>query len=162
MNDLILNSDGCFYRILNFALNGNREESARCEKLTMAGSGGEEAEHKVLGTVSLSLNSPTDVLNGATVKAKILVKCRTVNGVPQSDNIQGILTVSEIKSSTEKEIYYTSPVGTYEHNVEQEIDLTDILRNSATSEVYFSIYYNPDEENNRFSKNYGVATISTH
>lgn len=162
VNDLILNSDGCFYRILNFALNGNREESARCEKLTMAGSGGEEAEHKVLGTVSLSLDSPTDVLNGATVKAKILVKCRTVNGVPQSDNIQGILTVSEIKSSTEKEIYYTSPVGTYEHNVEQEIDLTDILRNSATSEVYFSIYYNPDEENNRFSKNYGVATISTH
>ena len=40
IDDLILNLDGCFYRILGFVLNENREECARCEKLTVAGAGG--------------------------------------------------------------------------------------------------------------------------
>lgn len=165
VNDLILNSDGCFYRVLNFCLNGNREESARCEKLTMAGGGDEETEQKVLGTVSLTRippNSPVDILDEESVKVKALVKCRTVGGVPQSSSVQGIITISEIKSATEKEVYYTSPPTTYEHNVPQEIDLTNILRKSCSSEINFSIYYNPDKENNRFQKSSDTININKH
>lgn len=168
IDDLILNLDGCFYRILGFALNENREECARCEKLTVAGAGGGgegDSEQKVLGTVSLTRipsDSPVDILNEENVKVKILVKCRTVGGVPQSSSVQGIITISEIKSATEKEVYYTSPPTTYEHNVPQEIDLTNILRNSCSSEINFSIYYNPDEENNRFQKNSDTININKH
>ena len=96
------------------------------------------------------LTEAVDVLNEENVKVKVLVKCRTVGGVPQSSSVQGIITISEIKSATEKEIYYTSPPTTYEHNIPQEINLTNILRNSCSSEINFSIYYNPDKENNRF------------
>ena len=168
IDDLILNLDGCFYRILGFALNENREECARCEKLTVAGAGGGgegDSEQKVLGTVSLTripLDSPVDVLNEENVKVKVLVKCRTVGGVPQSSSVQGIITISEIKSATEKEIYYTSPPTTYEHNIPQEIDLTNILRNSCSSEINFSIYYNPDKENNRFQKSSDTININKH
>lgn len=168
IDDLILNLDGCFYRILGFALNENREECARCEKLTVAGAGGGgegDSEQKVLGTVSLTRippDSPVDVLNEENVKVKVLVKCRTVGGVPQSSSVQGIITISEIKSATEKEIYYTSPPTTYEHNIPQEIDLTNILRNSCSSEINFSIYYNPDKENNRFQKSSDTININKH
>lgn len=167
IDDLILNLDGCFYRILGFALNENREECARCEKLTVAGAGGSggDSEQKVLGTVSLTRippDSPVDILNEENVKVRVLVKCRTVGGVPQSSSVQGIITISEIKSATEKEVYYTSPPTTYEHNISQEIDLTNILRNSCSSEINFSIYYNPDEENNRFQKNSDTININKH
>lgn len=168
IDDLILNLDGCFYRILGFALNENREECARCEKLTVAGAGGGgegDSEQKVLGTVSLTRipsDSPVDILNEENVKVKVLVKCRTVGGVPQSSSVQGIITISEIKSATEKEIYYTSPPTTYEHNIPQEIDLTNILRNSCSSEINFSIYYNPDKENNRFQKSSDTININKH
>ena len=168
VDDLILNLDGCFYRILGFALNENREECARCEKLTVAGtgSGGEGgSENKVLGTVSLTRipdDSSIDILNEENVKVKVLVKCRTVGGIPQSSSVQGIITISEIKSATEKEVYYTSPPTTYEHNVPQEIDLTNILRNSCSSEINFSIYYNPDKENNRFQKSSDTININKH
>lgn len=168
IDDLILNLDGCFYRILGFALNENREECARCEKLTVAGAGGGgegDSEQKVLGTVSLTRipsDSPVDILNEENVKVKVLVKCRTVGGVPQSSSVQGIITISEIKSATEKEVYYTSPPTTYEHNISQEIDLTNILRNSCSSEINFSIYYNPDEENNRFQKSSDTININKH
>lgn len=165
VNDLILNSDGCFYRVLSFCLNGNREESVRCEKLTMAGGGDGETEQKVLGTVSLTRippNSPVDILDEESVKVKALVRCRTVGGIPQSSSVQGIITISEIKSATEKEVYYTSPPTTYEHNVPQEIDLTNILRKSCSSEINFSIYYNPDKENNRFQKSSDTININKH
>lgn len=168
IDDLILNLDGCFYRILGFALNENREECARCEKLTVAGAGGGgegDSEQKVLGTVSLTRipsDSPVDILNEENVKVKVLVKCRTVGGIPQSSSVQGIITISEIKSATEKEVYYTSPPTTYEHNVPQEIDLTNILRNSCSSEINFSIYYNPDKENNRFQKSSDTININKH
>ena len=168
IDDLILNLDGCFYRILGFALNENREECARCEKLTVAGAGGGgegDSEQKVLGTVSLTRipsDSPVDILNEENVKVKVLVKCRTVGGVPQSSSVQGIITISEIKSATEKEIYYTSPPTTYEHNIPQEINLTNILRNSCSSEINFSIYYNPDKENNRFQKSSDTININKH
>jgi hypothetical protein len=80
-DDLILNSDGCFYRIIEPTINDENEECVRCEKLTVGG-GGVEQEHKVLGTTSMVLNCTKDILNDEKASVTILVKCRTINNEP--------------------------------------------------------------------------------
>jgi hypothetical protein len=87
-----LNSDGAFYRIKEFKLNDDKEEVASCEKL-LAGGGSQDQEVKVNGTVSLILDGPTDVLNGESVSVTALVKCRTINGEPVLDSVEGTLTI---------------------------------------------------------------------
>jgi hypothetical protein len=43
--------------------------------------------------VSLTLDGPTDVLNGESVSVTALVKCRTINGEPVLDSVEGTLTI---------------------------------------------------------------------
>ena len=59
----------------------------------MAGGGSQDQEVKVNGTVSLTLNGPADVLNGESVSVTALVKCRTINGDPVLDSVEGTLTI---------------------------------------------------------------------
>lgn len=149
-DDLILNSDGCFYRIIESTINDENEECVRCEKLTVGG-GGTEQEHKVLGTTSMVLNCTKDILNDEKASVTILVKCRTINNEPQTSSVEGVLTVSQqSKTSGGYEQIWSSDPLIFEHNVPQTIDLTNILRDSTTHQISFDITTNPDPVNNAF------------
>lgn len=149
-DDLILNSDGCFYRIIEPTINDENEECVRCEKLTVGG-GGVEQEHKVLGTTSMVLNCTKDILNDEKASVTILVKCRTINNEPQTSSVEGVLTVSQqSKSGSGYEQIWSSDPLIFEHNIPQTIDLTNILRDSTTHQISFDITTNPDPINNAF------------
>ena len=151
INDLILNSDGCFYRIIGTGLNEDREECAKCEKLTMGGGSDESSEKKVLGSTSLTLNCTQDILNNEQASVTVLVKCRTIDNVPQAESVEGQITVSQQSKSGEGyEVIWQSDRVVFNHNVAQTFDLTEVLRDSTTHQITFDITNNPDPENNKF------------
>lgn len=160
VNDLILNSDGAFYRIKGFKLNDDKEEVASCEKL-LAGGGSQDQEVKVNGTVSLTLDGPTDVLNGESVSVTALVKCRTINGEPVLDSVEGTLTIRQKKSDGSWEDIY-SEAKTYQHNKPITTDISAYLRNSSTHEIEFIVSKNSDPTNNHFSTTKKTQFVTTH
>ena len=160
INDLILNSDGAFYRIKGFKLNDDKEEVASCEKL-LAGGGSQDQEVKVNGTVSLTLDGPTDVLNGESVSVTALVKCRTINGEPVLDSVEGTLTIRQKKSDGSWEDIY-SEAKTYQHNKPITTDISAYLRNSSTHEIEFIVSKNSDPTNNHFSTTKKTQFVTTH
>lgn len=151
INDLILNSDGCFYRIIGTGLNENREECVKCEKLTMGGGSDDNTEKKVLGSTSLTLNCTQDILNDEQASVTVLVKCRTIDSIPQAESVEGQITVSQQSKSGEGyEVIWQSDRVVFNHNVAQTFDLTEVLRDSTTHQITFDITNNPDPENNKF------------
>ena len=151
INDLILNSDGCFYRIIGTGLDEDREECVKCEKLTMGGGSDESSEKKVLGSTSLTLNCTQDILNNEQASVTVLVKCRTIDNVPQAESVEGQITVSQQNKSGEGyEVIWQSDRVVFNHNVPQTFDLTEVLRDSTTHQITFDITNNPDPENNKF------------
>lgn len=150
INDLILNSDGCFYRIIGTGLNEEREECVKCVKLTVGG-GDSDTEKKILGSTSLILNCTQDILNDEKASVTVLVKCRTIDNVPQSESVEGQLTVSQQSKSGEGyEVIWQSDKTIFNHNMPQIFDLTSVLRDSTTHQISFDITNNPDPENNKF------------
>lgn len=150
-NDLILNSDGCFYRIIGTGFNEDREECVKCEKLTMGGGSDSGTEKKVLGSTSLTLNCTQDILNDEEASVTVLVKCRTIDGAPQSESVEGQLTISQqSKTGSGYEVIWQSEKLIFNHNVPQTFDLSSYLRDSTTHQISFDITSNPDPENNKF------------
>lgn len=106
INDLIINSDGCFYKVLE-----KQEDEFKTERITIAGSGGSGGNQPSLGSIKLAVEGGT---------------YRTVlSGQPFS--IQFTLTATDADGAN-------SGPGRYEIKINNVVKKTGVAENSALLE----------------------------
>lgn len=135
VDDLILNSDGSFYKVKSLGINDSGDKIAKCEKLTVSG-GSSDADHQVRGEVVITRNCEANLLNDEPASITLMIKSMTYGGDPVATDITGKLTISY--KDGDNTIEYYSSEDIYAHGKAKTIDLTNILRKSVSSIIEFT------------------------
>ena len=130
VDDLILNKDGCFYRVISVEKNEEQITVISAKKLTLAGGGGGGSFGPTSGSITLKdSNLIKTVISGQKCEVDFTLEGTKSNGDPGED---GIYTIRAAKN-------VTSPVlktGTFNNLEKTVIDITDLIIPNKKNEFY--------------------------
>lgn len=135
--DLIINSDGTFYKVDDIGT-----EILRCIKVAVSGSGtgggGSTATTFTRGSLTVTNLGESNILNGGVCKFNILALSALEDGVavdPDEDAMKVTITYTEDGSTVP---YYTD-IKTVTHNEPIEYEATNFLHPSVTINIKFTV-----------------------
>lgn len=164
IDDLVINNDGSFYKVVDI---DEYSGAVTCARIAVSGSGGGtggsggggDSVVTVRGRLTVTNKTETDLLNGDTCEFTILATSATENGTPV-DGDEGDMKVTIqyfVEDSTIP--YYTDSVKVT-HNVPITYNATNCLRQSTETKIVFTV--TGSEANIFYSGGKASKTITTH
>ena len=157
INDLVLNSDGAFYRVLEV----DEEESLLiCSRLAVSGTGGGGGGSGVARGMNIKLVTPenTSLLNGQSFSITFTVNSAVDSeGEPTDDTLTTIIYLDADDGTGNYTNYWKSSALTVANGVATTYPLTDYLRESTTTKIRIEA---SDSEGNTKTKQQIISTNS--
>jgi hypothetical protein len=128
-DDIILNDDGAFYRIVSLGI-----DHFVCSLLSVSGTGEITKKIRPSITINTEASVTANIINGSEAKIYFTVTSAKDENDAILDNKLTVLYSLSTDASGIEETYYTSTV-TAEHNVERFIDVGPYLRDDTATTV---------------------------
>lgn len=157
-DDLILNSDGRFFRVLSYDAS-NQRIVALLLAVSGSGGGGSDTSYKRRFTIDLEKPNPSTLINGRDFRIYFTVKSAIDSNdfVLDNDFVAYITLAEKVSGTTDSYInYYTSQMDVV-NDVRTYFDVTEFLRESTTTKI--SIYARGVE--NGTSREYSTDVTTT-
>lgn len=157
VDDLIINSDGTFYKVVEV---DDYEEMITCTRIAVSGSGGGGSDPSApvirRGRLTVTNLGESDILNGSECKFSITATSAVEGDRPIDDELQ--LSISYALTDT-KQVFFTEKY-TIAHGETIVYDATEHLRSSSDMTITFQI--TGSESNSFYSGGLLQRRVVTH
>ena len=135
-DDLILNSDGRFFRVLSYDAS-NQRIVALLLAVSGSGGGGSDTSYKRRFTIDLEKPNPSTLINGQNFRIYFTVKSAIDNNdyVLDNDFVAYITLAEKVSGTTDSFITYYSSQTDVQNDIRTYFDITEFLRESTTTRI---------------------------
>lgn len=136
IDDLILNSDGRFFRVLSYD-SFTRRITAALLAVSGSGGGGSDSSYKRRFTIDLEKPNPSTLINGQNFRIYFTVKSAIDNNdyVLDNDFVAYITLAEKVSGTTDSFITYYSSQTDVQNDIRTYFDITEFLRESTTTRI---------------------------
>lgn len=139
LGDIIINSDGSFYKISYFPEESDQE--IWCDRIAVSGSGGDGGS-SLTKKINVKINAPetTNLINGQEFSISLVATSAIDSeGVVQDEKLQVTWSLSEKSSSGTYNLYYEKTIDVFSGE-QVEIEIGSMMRENSTIKLMVSAY----------------------